>query len=238
MAGFENGLFFGLVWVDLFLKQRESVMRRQFASEPTTHLPEVHALPRDHDVAQQQMLTPCEDLQWLFDKYRRDVASIFGIPHEMLIGTQSGGHETVKKTMASGRLFSTNMHEICWHLQRLLVNVYHKIYRHSRSVEFTMVPMPRLEIESIEDFKVLFEIGALTPDMSIKLSRMLLGEEGGIGKKQKVPAKNLVEGGEETSLREEMNSHGFEKKEKEGANKDGNKEKVEAKEGANKPRNK
>ena len=35
--------------------------------------------------------------------------------------------------------------------------------------------MPRLEVETIQDFKVLFEIGALTPDMSLELSRIMLG---------------------------------------------------------------
>ena len=45
--------------------------------------------------------------------------------------------------------------------------------------------MPRLEIETIQDFKILHEIGALTPDMTIKLSRILLGEEPGAAKKRK-----------------------------------------------------
>ena len=44
--------------------------------------------------------------------------------------------------------------------------------------------MPRLEVETIADFKVLFEIGALTPDMSIRLSRILLGEEPGAKRKK------------------------------------------------------
>jgi hypothetical protein len=82
----------------------------------------------------------------------------------------------VRKTIASGRLFSTNMHEICRHLQNLLVQVYQSIYRKDSNVEFLLVPMPRLEVETIQDFKVLFEIGALTPDMSLHLSRILLGD--------------------------------------------------------------
>jgi len=44
-------------------------------------------------------------------------------------------------------------------------------------VEFVLVPMPRLEIETIQDFKILHEIGALNPDMTVKLSRILLGED-------------------------------------------------------------
>jgi hypothetical protein len=156
--------------------QRESVIRKQFADNPSTHLPDVYALPRDHHVASQQMLTPCEDLQWLLEKYRRDVCALTGVPFEMVVGKESGGHETVRKTIASGRLFSTNMHEICRHLQNLLVQVYQSVYKKDSNVEFLLVPMPRLEVETIQDFKVLFEIGALTPDMSLHLSRILLGD--------------------------------------------------------------
>ena len=50
-------------------------------------------------------------------------------------------------------------------------------------MEFLLVPMPRLEIETIQDFKILHEIGALTPDMTVKLSRILLGEEPGAARK-------------------------------------------------------
>lgn len=84
----------------------------------------------------------------------------------------------VRKTIASGRIFSTNMHEVCRHLQTLLRSVYCHIYRAKpEDVEFLLVPMPRLEIETIQDFKILHEIGALSPDMTVKLSRILLGED-------------------------------------------------------------
>lgn len=174
--------------------QRESVIRRQFQDTPSTHMPDVYALPRDHQVASQQMLSPCEDLAWLMDKYRRDVSAITGVPYEMIIGKEGGTHETVRKTIASGRLFSTNMHEICRHLQALLKQVYKEIYSRNANVEFLLVPMPRLEVETIADFKVLFEIGALTPDMTVKLSRILLGEDP--GQKGKNVKKPRIEGGE------------------------------------------
>ena len=158
--------------------QREHVMRRQFMETPSNHHPEVYALPRDHDVVAQPHLEPCEDLQFLLDKFRQDVSALTGVPHEMISGRGGGSHETVRKTMASGRIFSTNMHEICRHVQSLLSHVYSRIYRVSpNSVEFLLVPMPRLEVETIQDFKVLHEIGALSPDMTVKLSRVLLGEE-------------------------------------------------------------
>ena len=65
--------------------------------------------------------------------------------------------------------------------------MYRQIYGRSGDAEFLLVPMPRLEVETIQDFKVLYEIGALTPDMSIKISRVLLGEDPGDRRKRQRP---------------------------------------------------
>jgi hypothetical protein len=155
--------------------ERDLAIRRQM-DHPSTHRPQVYTLPRDHDVAEQVMLQPCEDLTFLLDKFRRDISALTGVPHEMIIGRDHGNHETVRKTIASGRIFSTNMHELCRHCQNLLISVYCLIYRvKPETIIFTLTPMPRLEVETIQDFKVLFEIGALTPDMSLELSRIMLG---------------------------------------------------------------
>jgi hypothetical protein len=154
--------------------ERDALMRKQL-ERPTTHRPMVYTLPRDHDLAQQVMLAPCEDIPFLLEKFRRDISAATGVPYEMIAGKQSG-QETTAKTMTSGRLFSANMFEFCRHCQNLLVRVYSTIYRVSpETVEFVLTPMPRMEVESVADLKVLFDIGALTPDMSIELSRVLLG---------------------------------------------------------------
>ena len=156
--------------------ERDMLIRKQM-ERPSTHVPQVYTLPRDHDVVQQVMLNPCEDLEFLRRKFQRDITAVTGVPFEMVIGRESGNADTVRKTVASGRLFSTNMHEYCRHLQFLLASVYSLIYRVNREdVEFKLTPMPRLEVESVADFKVLFDIGALTPDMSLELSQVLLGK--------------------------------------------------------------
>ena len=41
--------------------------------------------------------------------------------------------------------------------------MYRQIYGRSGDADFLLVPMPRLEVETIQDFKVLYEIGALCP---------------------------------------------------------------------------
>jgi hypothetical protein len=154
--------------------ERDVLIRKQI-ERPSTHRPQVYTLPRNHDIVQQTMLTPCEDLQFLSDKFRRDICSATGVPYEMVSGKEGGGSESTRKTMDSGRIFSVNMHEFCRHCQNIIRGVYCHIYRvEPESVEFVLTPMPRLEVESVNDLKILFEIGALTPDMSVELSKILL----------------------------------------------------------------
>ena len=47
------------------------------------------------------------------------------------------------------------MKQICDHLQQVAADVYQKIYSKQNTV-FCFVPMPSLEVEKIEDLKVLF----------------------------------------------------------------------------------
>ena len=154
---------------------RDAQIRKQFEDAGGAHRPDLYTLPRDHDVAQQSMLAPCEDLDFLLSKFQRDVCGVMGVPEEM-VRSQSRGQETVRKTMASGRIFSANMNDLCRQLQELLGEVYEAIYGRTNA-RFTLLPMPRLEVETIEDMRVLFDIGALTPDMSLQLSQILLGED-------------------------------------------------------------
>jgi hypothetical protein len=100
-------------------------IKKQFDQNPSgsTHQPDVFTLPRDHDVAQQPMLTPCEDLDFLMSKFQRDVCAVMGVPEEMVRSQAHGAQETVRKTMASGRIFSSNMVEVCRQLQELLRQV-------------------------------------------------------------------------------------------------------------------
>lgn len=155
---------------------RDAQVRRQFESAPGTHQPDVFTLPRDHEVAQQHHLEPCEDLDFLLHKFQHDVCAVTGVPEEMVRSNSRSAQETVKKTMATGRIFSSNMQEICRRLQILLWQVYKRIYGKDNA-EFVLLPMPRLEVESIADLKVLSEIGALTPDMSLQMSQIILGED-------------------------------------------------------------
>ena len=153
---------------------RDTQIRRQFEGQGP-HQPDVYTLPRDHDVSQQAMLVPCEDLGFLLAKFQRDVSAVLGVPEEM-VRSQARGQETVRKTLASGRIFSANMNDLCRTLQDLLARVYERIYG-ADAATFVLLPMPRLEVETVADMKVLHDIGGLTPDMGLQLSQILLGED-------------------------------------------------------------
>ena len=118
---------------------------------------------------------PCEDVDFLLNKFQSDVANVTGVPMDMVHGV-TRVNESSQKTMSSGRLFMAKMTDLCRKLQMLLAEVYRDIYGDA-DVRFFMVPMSRLEINSVADLKVLFDAGCLTPDMSLQLSSLLLGEE-------------------------------------------------------------
>lgn len=161
-------------------KSRDAQIKQQF-EQPSQHVPDVYTLPRDHSIDQQSMLTPCEDMDFLLSKFQRDITSIMGIPYDMIQASTSSSRETVKKTMASGKLFSASMNRICKFLSTVLKKIYSIIYKKD-NVEFILIPLPRLEVECVQDLKILHEIGAITPDTSLQLSSILIGEE--IGKKR------------------------------------------------------
>jgi hypothetical protein len=118
---------------------------------------------------------PCEDINFLLGKFQSDVANVTGVPLDM-VQAVSHANESAQKTMSSGRLFTSKMTDLCRKLQTLLGEVYREIYGEAE-VKFFLVPMSRLEINSVADLKILFDIGCLTPDTSLQLSSLLLGEE-------------------------------------------------------------
>lgn len=98
-----------------------------------------------------------------------------GVPLDM-VQAVTRVNESAQKTMSSGRLFMSKMGDLCRKLQLVLAEAYKEIYGDA-NVKFFLVPMSRLEINSVADLKVLFDAGCLTPDMSLQLSSLLLGDE-------------------------------------------------------------
>ena len=51
---------------------------------------------------------------------------------------------------------------------------YGVVYK--EKAEFNLLAMPRLEIQGIEDLKILHEIGVLQPEHTLDISELLLGK--------------------------------------------------------------
>lgn len=154
---------------------RDASIRGQVGRAVSGHAADVVTLPRDHDVVKQDMLAPCEDLEFLLLKYQRDVCFVFGVPPPM-VASNDKGHETEVRTVAAGRVFSSRMLDLCKQLERLLGEVYLEIYGKANA-RFVVLPLSRIEIQSMDDLKVLHEIGGITPDLGLQLSHLLLGDE-------------------------------------------------------------
>ena len=182
-----QGMFLGLPGMPdrhaANLWQRDKAITRQFEGVGT-HQPDVFTLPRDHGVVQQQRLDPCEDLPLMQHKFQQDVGCLMRVPAELLEANTVT--ETTQKTVSTGKLFTSNMWEICKHLQCLLGTVYDEIYGRGAPVQFKMVPTPRLEVQSMQDLKILFEIGVLTKRGQIGLEEVLLGPDICGGKRPKL----------------------------------------------------
>jgi hypothetical protein len=90
------------------------------------------------------------DLMRVQIKLAKDITSIMGIPYE-LVGGGYSDKEGKKKSMENTRIFTTNMMNLCKHLECLMADVYVATYGGSvTDVEFTLRPTPRIEIGSVE----------------------------------------------------------------------------------------
>ena len=99
-----------------------------------------------------------------------------GVPEEIVLTrTKARMADTVHSTLAAGKIFSSNMKQICNHLKQVAADVYSQIYS-KQNTDFCFAPMPHLEVEKIDDLKVFYDIGVVTPDVSIQLTELLMGD--------------------------------------------------------------
>lgn len=145
----------------------------------------------------------------LLEKYSRDVAFVLGIPPSYVVSKASLSSSTSSSQQCeNSNTCSTNAQTVCRHLESLLSDVHEVplatciapalqqcltgLPRTSQVVygepaEFTIVPMPRVSIDSMDDVKNLMDSGLMLPEKAVQLVDILLrsqnlpesGEEGG-----------------------------------------------------------
>ena len=112
----------------------------------------------------------------LLEKYSRDVAFVLGIPPNFVVSKSSmTGSSSSAQQGENTHTFTTNAQSICRHLERLLSDVHEVIY--GDAAEFSIVPMPRVTIETMEDIKSLMETGLILPEKCVRLVDILLGAQ-------------------------------------------------------------
>ena len=143
------------------------------------HHPAVYTLPAHHHLDKAPELKPCADLAMLQAKYKVDVCSLVGVPPELVTTVQYNSGEKQSKTQGvstgTSRIFQAKMQSVTNYLKSLMAEVYGAIYRGAEA-QFDIIPMPRLEISSIEDVQILHEIGVLQPEHTVDLASILLGK--------------------------------------------------------------
>jgi hypothetical protein len=172
-------------------KQTLTPVEEAFANQrPSNHSELVYELPPHHHVEQMPVLKPVVDLGFMTSKFRHSVCSLLGIPSEMIMAD----HETQKQSRggkATSRIFQNKMSRMCMFLSDLLQEVHEHIYK--EKVKFYLVALPRLEIQGMEDLKILHEIGVLQPDHAIQLSEVLLGPGPGSKRRKQQVNKDAKE---------------------------------------------
>lgn len=158
-----------------YMQHRHRELEHQ-VMQPSNHTPCLYNLPVHHRLEQLSALSPCEDVNFLLEKFKKDVASVLGIPSEIAYGKNTGlGNGSNEAVDSHNRIFSNMVQQITHHLENLVLEVYSTIYDVPQTdIEVSFTPMPRLDIRSIDDLKTLFEMGAITPDVTAQLSEILL----------------------------------------------------------------
>ena len=154
---------------------RDAITEQVVGSKDAVHKPVVYTLPKNSKLENIQHLESIQNIEEMQQKFAKDISSIMGVPFEIIGGGYSA-KQANNKAMENGRVFTTNMVNICRHLQNLLKDVYIASYGgESEEVVFTLRPTPRIEINTVEDLALLMETGVVSFDNAMTISNMLLG---------------------------------------------------------------
>lgn len=157
---------------------RDSIMETMVGCKPAEHTPVVYTLPKNTSLEQAQKLDSIMDVGSMQVKFAKDICSLLGVPFEMLAGgyNEMNVGEKRRAAVSGSKVFVTNMMTVCRHLELLLSDVYLATYGGSiDDIEFRICPMPRLEVNSVEEICQLMDAGVVSAENAADLSNMVLG---------------------------------------------------------------
>uniref|UniRef100_A0A6T8KLY8 Uncharacterized protein n=2 Tax=Hemiselmis andersenii TaxID=464988 RepID=A0A6T8KLY8_HEMAN len=154
---------------------RDAITETIAGQKDEVHKPVVYTLPKNSKLENVPHLESIQDTDKMETKLAKDIASIMGIPYE-IIGGGYGDKQGKKKSLENSRIFTTNMVNICRHLEHLLKDVYTASYGSMQhEVKFTLRATPRIEINNVEEVCMLLEAGVVSFNDAMTISNMLLG---------------------------------------------------------------
>jgi hypothetical protein len=163
-------------------KHTLSAVEQVFSNNPSSHRELVYELPPHHHIEPTPVLKPIVDIEYMTTKFRHSVCGLLGIPAEMVGADRSGQRES-RGGRATSRMFQSKMARMCMFLSDLMGEAHRRIY--GEDAEYHLIALPRMEVQGIEDLKVLHEVGVLQPDHAVRLSEILLGATAQTSKKRK-----------------------------------------------------
>eukprot|EP00960_Hanusia_phi_P036409 752302-Hanusia_phi.AAC.11 len=156
-------------------KKVMSQIEDEFLDNSGNHPPLLHILPKNYDSMMLGRLDPIEDINMMYQHWTNSVFQLFKLPPKLMISNTG----VSKEAGMNQRIFSAEMQQLCMHLRILASRVYSIIYqeKNPHRVQFIIQPAPKIDIESIEDLKMLFEIGSIKPSTAAKLADTLINAD-------------------------------------------------------------
>ena len=170
-------------------KQTLSDVEQVFSNNPSNHREIVYELPPHHHIEPTPVVRPVVDIECMTTKFRHSVCGLLGIPSEM-VGADKSGQRESRCGKATSLIFQSKMAHMCMFLSELMKKAHQKIYNEEAS--YNLIALPRMEVQGMEDLKILHEIEVLQPDHAIRLSEILLGATAAMPK-QKAEGKDTRE---------------------------------------------
>lgn len=153
---------------------RDAITERVVNSKSSFHNPIVYSLPKNTVLQAVPKLEPIRNIPEMEIDFARSLSGFFGIPVEMI----AGGDVQSNASLGHASVFTSNMMDMCKHLEALMLQVYIASYGDTDSeVEFKLFPTSRLSVQTVDDIAKLVEMGLISTENAHQLSNMMIGSD-------------------------------------------------------------
>ena len=109
----------------------------------------------------------------MLQRYQLCVCNLVGIPADTVMPSQRT-EVSVAAYTANSRTFMNVIRRMSTLFERLLADTYKRIY--ASDATFTVIPIPKIEIQSMDDLEKAVRCGAVSMDMLANIATTLAGD--------------------------------------------------------------